>query len=330
MTAFFGPMFKLGGNPSSVIFDFPGGKELAADVPTPKEIRVVHPRTKEVVQPAFFDGRTAAFDEHEFPRRELAEWVTSHEFFAEATANRIWSHFFGRGLVDPVDDFRSTNPPTHPALMKRLAGDFVAGGYRLKPLIRRIALSRTYQLSSRPNETNAADRINYSRSWPRALDAEILLDAIRDVTGVKRRFDVGTNRGAWKGGLTPKGARAVELKEGDLYPSPFFDAYGRPNRFSIPERDHSPKLAQALHMLAGETYNEELWKPGARVYDLVQAGAPDERIVEELYFAAFSLAPTAAEQAAIKQQMAATPTREQALQDLQWAILGSRQFAENH
>jgi hypothetical protein len=293
-------------------------------------MRVVHPRTKEVVQPAFFDGRTAPFEQHAFPRRELAEWVTSHEFFAEATVNRIWSHFFGRGLVDPVDDFRSTNPPTHPALLKRLGEDFVAGGYHLKPLMRRIVLSRTYQLASTPNETNAADRINYSHALPRALDAEILLDAIRDVTGVERRFDVATNRGCWRGGLAPKGTRAVELKEGDLYPSPFFDAYGRPNRFSIPERDPSPKLAQALHLLAGTTYNEDLWKQGARVYDLVQAGASDERVVEELYLAAFSRTSTAAELAAIRAQIAATPTREQALQDLQWAILSSRQFAENH
>ena len=330
LTAFFGPMFKLGGNPSSVVFDFPEGKEIAADVASPKEMRVVHPRTKELVQPALLDGRVVPFEGNQFPRRDLAEWVTSHEFFAQAAANRIWSHFFGRGLVDPVDDFRSTNPPTHPELLARLADDFVAGGYRLKPLMRRIVLSRTYQLTSKPNETNAADRINYSHSWPRALDAEILLDAITDVTKVERRFDVGTNRGSWRGGLTPVGTRAVELKEGDLYPSPFFDAYGRPNRFSVPERDPSPKLAQALHMLAGTTYNEALWKPGARVYDLFQAGASDEKIVEELYLAAFSRKPTAEENAAIQVQIAATPTREQALQDLQWAILSSRQFAENH
>ncbi|MEZ5364447.1 MAG: DUF1549 and DUF1553 domain-containing protein [Bryobacterales bacterium] len=330
LTAFFGPMFKFGGNETSVVFDFPEGKEIAADVASPKEMRVVHPRTKELVQPTLLDGRVVGFEGNQFPRRDLAEWVTSHEFFAQATANRLWSHFFGRGLVDPVDDFRSTNPATHPALLKQLADDFVKGGYRFKPLMRRIVLSRTYQLTAEANETNSADRINYSHAWPRALDAEILLDAISDVTGLQRRFDVGANRGKYKGGLTPLGTRAVELKEGDLYPSPFFDAYGRPNRFSVPERDPSPKLAQALHMLAGTTYNEALWKPGARVYDLYQAGASDEAIVEELYLAAFARKPTNQEKAAIQVQIAATPTREQALQDLQWAILSSRQFAENH
>jgi len=330
LTAFFGPMFKLGGNTESVVFDFPDGKEIAADVPAPKELGVFHPRTKERVQPAFLDGRTVPFNESEFPRRELAEWMTSHEFFAQATANRIWSHFFGRGIVDPVDDFRATNPPTHPQLLAKLADEFVEKGYRLKPLMKRIVTSRTYQLSSEANETNAADRINYSHSWPRALDAEILLDAIADVSGVHERFEVGTNRGQWKGGKTPVGGRAVQLKEGDLYPTAFFDAYGRPNRFSVPERDPSPKLTQALHMLAGTTYNDKLWKPGGRVYDMVQAGASDKEIIEELYLAAFTRPPTPAEQQAIQEQIAATGSREQALQDLQWAILSSRELAENH
>ena len=330
LTAFFGPMFKLGGNPSSVVFDFPDGKEIAADVPAPTDLRVRHPRTKAPVTPSLLDGREVPFDSIDLPRRELAEWATSHEFFAQATANRLWSHFFGRGLVDPVDDFRSTNPPTHPALLERLAEDFATGGYRIKPLLRRIALSRTYQLSSRTNETNRSDRINYSHALPRALDAEILLDAVSDVTRVRPRFKVGTNRGSWKGGVTPVDGRAVQLKEGDLYPSAFFDAYGRPNRFSVPERDPSPKLAQALHMLAGETYNEGLWKPGARVYDLWETGAADEEILEELYLAAFTRPPTAEERKALATQIAASPSREQAWQDLQWAIVSSRQFAENH
>lgn len=330
LTAFFGPMFKLGGNPSSVIFDFPDGKEIAADVPSPTPLGVFHPRTKEPVQPAFLDGRVVPYDQSEFPRRELAEWMTSHKFFAEATVNRIWSNFFGRGIVDPIDDFRSTNPPTHPELLAKLAKGFADQGYHLKPLMRTIVLSKTYQLSNIANESNAADKINYSHALPRALDAEILLDAIADVTGVAERFDVGTNRGDWKGGITPMGGRAVQLKEGDLYPTAFFDAYGRPNRFSVPERDTSPKLTQALHMLAGTTYNEKLWKPGARVYDLVEAGASDDAIIEELFLAAFTRSPTPAERKAIQAQIAATPTREQALQDLQWAIVSARELAENH
>jgi hypothetical protein len=330
MTAFFGPMFKLGGNEQSVIFDFPDGKEVAADVAGPKELRVVHPRTKEPVQPTLLDGKVVRFEDSALPRRELAKWMTSHPYFAEATVNRMWSHLFGRGIVSPVDDFRSTNPATHPKLLARMAEDFASNGYRLKHLLRTIVSSRTYQLSAAANETNAADSINYSHAYSRPLDAEILLDAISDTTGVSQRFEVGTNRGIWKGGTAPLGARAVQLKETDVYPSVFLDLYGRANRFSVPERDAAPKLTQALHMLAGTTYNEKLWKEGARVFDMYQAGAPDDKIIAEVYLSAFSRFPSKSELADLKRLIAATPTREQALQDLQWALISSREFSENH
>jgi hypothetical protein len=330
MTAFFGPMFKLGGNERSVIFDFPNGEEVAADVASPKEMRVVHPRTNEPVQPTLLDGRVVRFEDSDLPRRELAEWMTSHPYFAEATVNRIWSHLFGRGIVNPVDDFRSTNPPTHPKLLARLAEDFASNGYRLKHLIRTIVSSRTYQLTSTPNETNAAEGINYSHAYSRPLDAEILLDAISDTTGVSQRFEVGTNRGIWKGGTAPLGTRAVQLKETDIYPSVFLDLYGRANRFSVPERDASPKLTQALHMLAGTTYNDKLWKEGARVFDMYQAGASDGKIIQEIYLSSFTRLPAEQEVADLKRLIEQTPTREQALRDLQWAVIGSREFSENH
>jgi hypothetical protein len=138
------------------------------------------------------------------------------------------------------------------------------------------------------------------------------------------------NRGEWRGGKAPLGTRAVQLPEADIYNTPFFDVYSRPNRFSVPERDPSPKLTQALHMLAGSTYNEKLWTPGGRVYDLFQRGASDRQIIEELYLAAFSRFPAKPELAEIERLIAATATREQALRDLQWAVLSSREFAENH
>ena len=330
LTAFFGPMFKLGGNPDSVVFDFPNGKEVAADVPTPTELRVVHPRTKKPVEPAFLDGKTAPFAETEFPRRELAEWMTKHPFFAEAAANRIWSAFFGRGIVNPVDDFRSTNPPSHPQLLARLAEEFRRGDHRFKHLIRLIANSRVYQLSSLTNETNAADRLNYSHTLPRALDAEVLLDAISDVTGVRERFTVGMNRGEWRGGKAPAGTRAIQLMEGDIYATAFFDAYGRPNRFSVPERDASPKLTQALHVLAGSTYNDRLWGSGSRAYELYKSGRDNAGIIEELYLSAFARKPSAEELDGVEKLIAGSPTREQALQDFVWALISSREFAENH
>src|SRR5258706_16223747 len=154
MSAFFGAMFKLGGNPDSVIFDNPGGKEIAADIAGAKDYRVLHPRTKQEVVPTLLDGKQVAYTPDNFPRLEMAKWMTSHPFFAEATVNRMWSYFYGRGIVDPVDDFRSTNPPTHPDLLAALARDFREHGHDLKHLIRRIVLCRTYQPSSTPNQTN--------------------------------------------------------------------------------------------------------------------------------------------------------------------------------
>ena len=331
LSAFFGPMFKLGGNPASVIFDHPGGKEVAPDVASPRELRVIHPRTHEEVQPTLLDGTVIPYTEHTFPRRELAKWMTSHPYFAEAAVNRMWSLFFGRGFVNPVDDFRSTNPPSHPELLRLLATDFADHGYRLKRLIRLIVNSRTYQLSSATNDTNQADRMNYSHTLPRPLDAEILLDAITDVTGVPETFSLSLpGAAARKGGKAPRGTRAVELKETDIYYSRFLDLYGRPNRFSVPERDATPKLSQALHMLAGSTYNDKLWAEGSRVYDLYHRGTSDAKIIKELYLTALSRPPSKQEVRDLKALIAATPTRQQALQDLQWAILSSREFAENH
>lgn len=329
MAAFFGSMFRLGANPESVVFDSPDGREVAADVPSPTELRVLHPRTGQEVAPTLLNGTRVSFDGPGFPRGEMAKWITSHPYFAEASVNRFWSYFFGRGIVDPVDDFRSNNPPTHPELLRRLAEDFARNGYDLRHLFRRIVRSRTYQLSSAVNRTNRADRLNYSRALSRPLDAEILLDAICDVTGVPETYGNWLHKKKGRGGA-PRGTRAVQLKETDIYQSTFLDTFGRPNRFSIPERDGKSNLTRALHLLVGSTYNEKLWAEGARVYELFQGGAPDAEIVEELYLAAFSRFPTPSEVEELERLIAQTPSREQALRDLQWAVITSREFAENH
>ncbi len=330
LTAFFGSMFKLGGNPESVIFDHPGGKEVAPDVPSLVDMRVLHPRTKQEVQPTLLDGTAVPYTPRSFPRRELARWMTSHEYFAEASVNRIWSYFFGRGIVDPVDDFGRNNPATHPALLKQLALDFSENGYDLRRLFRLIVNSRAYQLSSDTNDTNREDRLNYSHALPRALDAEVLLDAICDLTGVAETFSTSLPDADQTGGTAPKGTRAVQLKETDIYHSTFLDLYGRPNRFSVPERDAKPNLSQALHMLVGSTYNEKLWTEGARVHEMYQAGAGNRRIIEELYLAGLSRFPLPQEVAELEGLIEQTPSREQALRDLQWALVSSREFAENH
>ena len=330
MTAFFGSMFKLGANPESVIFDHPNGTEVAADVPSPKDLRVLHPRTGEVVDPVLLDGTRVAHTPTNYPRGELAKWVTSHPYFAEAAVNRMWSYFFGRGLVEPVDDFRSNNPPTHPQLLRQLARYFADNGYDLKQLFRLIVSSRTYQLSSTTRGSQPAGHAIYAHAPSRPLEAEILLDAICDVTGVPEHFPVPAFASVRTDGAAPKGTRAIHLKEPDVYASSFLDIYGRPTRFSVPERDSEPMLSQALHLLAGSTYNDKLWTEGSRVYDLFRQGASDKEIVEEIYLAAFARFPTPSESEDLSGLIARTASREQALRDLQWAVLSSREFAENH
>jgi hypothetical protein len=330
MSAFFGAMFKLGGNPNSVIFDFPGGKEIAADIAGAKDYRVLHPRTRQEVIPTLLDGRQIPYTPDNFPRMELAKWITSHQYFAEATVNRMWSYFYGRGIVDPVDDFRSTNPATHPQLLRRLASYFADSGYDLKKLMRVIVQSRTYQLSSRTNPTNEEDLVNYSHALPRPLDAEVLLDAISDVTGVAETFSTVIPDGKGPSGGAPAGTRAIQLKETDIYYSPFLDIYGRPNRFSVPERNAKPNLSQALHILAGTTYNDKLLEKGGRIDGWLTRGASDKEVVEELYLAAFSRQPKQEESSELVKLIAQTPDREEALRDLVWAVISSREFAENH
>ena len=288
--------------------------------------KVVHPRTKKEVEPTFLDGKVLSPEERGDPRMALARWMTSHPDFAEAAVNRTWSQFFSRGIVDPVDDFRSTNPPTHPELLKALAQDFKQHGYELKHLIREIVHSRTYQLSGEPNETNKDDQTNFSRRIQRPLDAEILLDAISQVTEIPEVFKTPA------GGQAPFGTRAIHLKEPDMYPSQFLDVYGRPTRQMVPERNPKPSLRQALHRLAGTTYTEKLSSAGGRIDRLLASGASDHEIVEEFYLAALSRFPTEEELATLEAALAAEGkkgSRREAIEDFVWALLNSQEFV-NH
>jgi len=231
----------------TLIIDVLGG----GHVDQPKEIAVLHPRTKEKIVPAFLDGTRLPQDQWLDPRLRLAEWITAHPYFAQAAANRIWSFFFGRGIVDPVDDFRSTNPPTHPELFQALAQDLRDHHFDLKHLMRMIVQSRTYQTSGEPNATNREDKINYSHSHPRPLEAAVLLDAISSATAVPEKFQFHHFVG---GGFAPMGARAENMIP-DICPSQFMDAFGRSTRKTLPVEAPQPNLLAALHMVAGSTYN---------------------------------------------------------------------------
>ena len=324
MAAFFGRMagVRLSTSGPGVLVDLIGGGWGVTGEGGP----TVHPRTGKTVQPTFFDGRVLPEDERTDPRRALAEWVTSHPGFARASVNRIWSYFFGRGIVNPVDDFRSANPPTHSELLNELARDFREHGYDLKHLIRRITQSRTYQLSGRQNGTNESDRINYSRALPRPLDAEILLDAISHVAGVPEIFE----RSSGAPGTEPPGTRAIQLKESDTYHSIFMNAYGRPDRLMVPERDGRPNLAQAMHMLAGPTYTRKLSQQGGRIDRLLKRRASDQEIIEEFSLTALSRYPNQEEQYELGKLIRQCSSRREAMEDLVWGLITSREFAYNH
>ncbi len=327
MTAFFSRLNLVANTNlgSALVIDDPGLGERRGGT--------VHLRTGEEVKPRFLDGTALAESELSDPRLALAEWMTSprNPFFAKAIVNRMWSYFLGRGIVDPVDDFRTTAPPTHPQLLEELARDFQSHGYDLKHLMSQIVQSDTYQLSGKANATNRADAVNYSRARPRALDAEVQLDAISQVTGVEEQFSgIGhplAPRGVRAQALV--GTRAIELVP-ELFASRFLDMHGRHSRATIQNRQNKAQLEQALHMVAGPTYTEKLSQPGGRISRLLESGDSDGKIIKEFYLAALARYPTDRERTALKEMISSAPVRLKAVEDFVWALVSSREFVYNH
>ncbi len=231
-----------------------------AEVPTNEVIylasegEVRHPRTGEVMTPRPLGGPDYHGSPFVDPRIHLADWMTAPEnpFFAETMVNRMWGQFLGKGIIDPIDEARSTNLPTNPELLAALTHDFVASGYDIKHLIRQITLSRVYRLSSTPNESNAADTQSFARYYPRRLKSEVLLDAISQVLEVPTKFSAGR-------GTFPKGTRAIELPD-EAVPSHFLDVFGRPGRTTACEceRVDDPALGQALELVGSKEIQEKL------------------------------------------------------------------------
>ncbi len=255
------------------------------------------------------------------PRVKLAEWVTrpDNPYFSRLVANRIWKQFLGRGLVEPEDDFRSTNPPTNPALLDHLAETLVANRFDLKKLMHHILSSRVYQLSSVPNPTNAQDQQSYSHHLVKRLPAAVLLDAISEVTGTPETF-IGM----------PRGTRAIQLWDNRL-PSYFLDTFGRSERESPCECGSStePTMAQTLHLMNAPEIDTKITAPGSRIDRMISRKATPRQIVDELCLAALGRPPRPREIRAAEKLFASGPPR-QAAEDFLWALLNSYDFLFVH
>lgn len=279
-----------------------------------------HPVDGRVMPPKFLGGEypdVAGKDR----RVVLAEWLASprNPWFASSFANRVWAHFMGVGIVEPVDDFRISNPASNPELLEALAKRFTESNYNLKSLVRDICTSRAYQRSTRRNESNAGDDRNFAHALVRRIKAENLLDAISHVTNTKDKF----------GGL-PLGARAVQIADGNSS-TYFLTTFGRATR-ETPcscEVKMEPTLSQALHLLNGDTVNAKI-KQGGVLDEIIKSKPTPEERISELYFRCLSRKPTPEELEKLTPVLAQAADQSQALGDVFWALLNSREFLFNH
>ena len=297
----------------------PGGGTSIADGPGTD---LKNPRTNLVV-PARALGAAAAADFVKNPDRRtaLAEWMVSPDnaYFAPSIANRIWAHYFGRGLVEPLDDFRPTNPPTNEPLLADLAKHLRDSKYDVKAFTRTLLNSKAYQLTSRPVPGNADDAQNFSHASAKALPAEVLLDAISQTTGVAEKFNG-----------VPDGTRAIQLWDNRI-PSYFFRIFGRPLRASVCEceRSNEPSITQALHLMNSPEIAEKIRSKTGAARKLADGKLSPAEVIEELYMAVLCRLPTEKEKAA-SLAVFAESDRRSATEDVLWALLNTKEFLFNH
>jgi hypothetical protein len=290
-----------------------------------------HPRLLRPLPPTPLDGEPMSLDSTGDRRAHFAQWLTSpkNAFFSRNLVNRVWGNFMGRGLTDPVDDVRATNPASNAELFDALVADF-SGDFNVKRLIKTIMMSATYQLSSEPNASNQNDGKYYSHYLLKRLPAESLLDAISQVSGVPTAFDG-----------YPAGTRAMQLPD-VLVKSDFLSAFGRPKRVicDAGERSSDPSIAQALHVINGDTLNRKLMGKDGVVSLFLKLGLSDSRMIEQVYLSAFSRYPTESEKqratGLLKGARLAKGSselqlqaRRQGVEDMLWALLTSKEFLFN-
>ena len=293
-------------------------------------------KTKLPVKPAGLGDPALDIPPDEDPRLRLADWMgnKANPFFAKSLVNRYWKHFFKRGLIEPEDDIRDTNPPSNPELLDALAKHFVESGFDLKAVVRVITQSSTYQLSATPNQHNGVDRQNFSHFYPRRMQAEVLLDSVDQFTGAKTDF-----------ADLPAGTRAIALPDNSYNRgSAFLKVFGRPEGASVCEceRASSASLAQSLHLMNAGDVKAKLTTSGGRAERLAKADKPEAQKIRELYLAAFAREPQSHEQAVAEEYLARPredaagkplppeQSRRIAYEDLLWALINTKEFLYNH
>jgi hypothetical protein len=281
---------------------------------------VTHPVGGRVMRPKFLGG--PAPDCAGRDRREvLARWLASPDnpYFATNLANIVWAHFFGVGIIDPVDDVRVSNPASNPELLRELGKKFTAYNYDFKKLVRDICTSRTYQLATQANDSNAGDTRNFARANIRRIKAETFLDCISQVTETKNKFP----------GL-PLGARAVQIADGATS-TYFLTTFGRATRETVCscEVKLEPTLSQSLHLLNGDTTTQKIASGNLVGRRLAEKKTPRE-VIEELYVRCLCRKPTSTELAKLEGILIAEQDKKRALEDVFWALLNSREFMFNH
>lgn len=281
-----------------------------------------HPRTGQAVPAAGLGADSADFRKLRDRREALFEWMVAPEnpYFARTLANRLWAHYFGRGLVEPIDDLRATNPASNEPLLHALSEHLRELDFDIKAFTRTLLSSRAYQLSAAANDSNRLDAQNFSHAAWRPLPAEVLLDAICQATGVPEHFN------GW-----PTGYRAVQVWDNRV-PSYFLRTFGRPARVSVCacERGSEPSMAQVLHLMNSRELVAKIRHRDGRARQLADSDRTPEDIVEALYLATLCRSPGSAERRLMRRAFAESPSRRQAAEDVLWTLLNTREFVYNH
>jgi hypothetical protein len=323
IAAYFG---RLGRKSVPVAGGYQNQQRLDLGIYTTYTGGVTNKRTSKPAIMKPLEGKPVEPPAGEDPRQQLVEWMVdgNNRFFARALANRYWAHFFGRGIVDPLDDMRVTNPASNPELLDALAADFVKNKYSLKHLVKTICKSRTYQLSPNPNEFNKHDKQTYARYYPKRLSAEVLFDAVCQVTDSPAGF-----AGLPQDRHAPR--RAIMLPD-ESFTSYFLDVFGRPQRLSACEceRVSEANLAQALHLLNSDEIQAKLTRAGGRADTLVKDPRSDSEKVEELFLWAFAHKPTPSQlNAALAHIAQNAQNKKVAYENILWALINTKEFVFN-